>query len=423
MNLKRFLIITAISLFFVLETRAQFNLDAQYRPRFEVRDGYRKLATEGSTPSAFISQRTRLSFSYKTEKIKLKFTPQDVRIWGDEQLASSNGVYGDNASIDLFEGYAEIKMGNVGWISVGRQQLVYDHQRLFAARNWNQNGITHDAVVFKLSVNQWNIHAGSSWNSLDATLSDNLYLPGHIKSLNYLWANRKFSDLLNFSFLHIASGVTETDSTNTLYFKQTTGIYTEYNNNGLKLRGNAYYQYGKNNTGKHVSAFLIDADAGYQIGNLTPGIGLSYLSGNKNPGGSTDKLFDVLYGSRHRYFGHMDYFRDFVKHTKEGGLADFYFYLKYKFSKTVTLANTGHYFQLAQINANTPNNKNLGYENDLMLKCKFSDWGSIESGYVFYLPTESLKILQGVSNNKFSQFFYLELTLKPTLFKQEAKSL
>jgi len=421
MILKRFLIITAISLFVTLETQAQFKIDAQYRSRFEYRDGYRKLAAEGSTPSSIISQRARLSFSYITEKLKLRFTPQDVRVWGDEQLASSTGVYGNNASIDLLEGYAEIKMGNVGWISVGRQQLVYDHQRLLAARNWNQNGIAYDAVVLKLGVNQWNIHAGSSWNSLDATLSDNLYLPNRIKTLNYLWANRKFIDPFNFSFLHIVSGVTKTDSTNTLYFRHTTGIYAEYNNSAFKLRGNAYYQYGKNKTGKDVSSFLIDADAGYKIGNLTPGIGLSYLSGNNDPGGSNDKVFDVLYGARHRYFGHMDYFRDFTKHTKEGGLVDLYAYLEYPFSKAVSLTNIGHYLQLAQINALTPNHKNLGYENELMLNYKFNDWGSIKSGYVFYLPTESLKTLQGVSNDKFSQFIYLELTLRPTLFKQEAK--
>ena len=413
------LIITVIFLFVVLVTRAQFKIEAQYRPRFELRDGYRKLATDGSVPTVVISQRTRLSFSYESEKLKLKLTPQDVRVWGDEQLASSTGVYGDNASIDLFEAYAEMRIGNLGWLSVGRQQLVYDFERLLAARNWNQNGMAYDAIVLKLGINQWDIHAGSTWNSLDATLSDNLYLPDRIKSLNYLWANRKFSDQLNFSFLHIASGVTETDSTNTLHFRQTTGINAEYKWNNLKLRGNAYYQYGKNNTGTTVSAFLIDADAGYNIGNITPGVGLSYLSGNNDPDSSTDKLFDVLYGARHRYFGHMDYFRDFEKHTKEGGLADFYAYLKYEFSKTISLTNIGHYFLLAQTNALTPNDKYLGYENELMLNYKFNDWGTIKSGYVFYLPTESFKTLQGVSNDKFSQFFYLELTLKPTLFKQK----
>ena len=419
-HFKLFLITATISLFIVFETKAQFKIDAQYRPRFEYRDGYRKLATDGSVPTGIISQRTRLFFSYESEKIKIKFTPQDVRIWGDEQLASSTGVYGDNASLDLFEAYAEIKMGNLGWISVGRQQLVYDYERLLAARNWNQNGLAYDAVVFKLDVSQWNIHAGSSWNSLDATLSDNFYLPNRIKSLNFLWINRKFYNKLNFSFLHIASGVTETDSTNTLHFRQTTGIYADYKSNNLKLRGNAYYQYGKNKTGINISAFLFDADIAYKIGKLTSGLGLSYLSGNKNPEGTTDNLFNILYGARHKYFGHMDYFSDFAKHTKEGGLTDFYVYLEYKFSKTISLTNIGHYFQLAQTNSNTPNNKNLGYENELMLKYKFNDWGSIKSGYVFYLPTESFKILQDVPNDKFSQFFYLELTIKPTLFKQKS---
>ncbi len=53
-----------------------------------------------------------------------------------------------------------------------------------------------------------------------------------------------------------------------------------------------------------------------------------------------------------------------------------------------------------------------------MLKYRFSAWGSIKSGYVFYLPTESFKILQAIPDDKFSQFLYIELTLKPTLFKQ-----
>lgn len=106
-------------------------------------------------------------------------------------------------------------------------------------------------------------------------------------------------------------------------------------------------------------------------------------------------------------------------HTKQGGLADYYFYLDYKISKSLSIRNIGHYFQLAQANLTTPGDKNLGYENDLVLKYKFSDWGALESGYMFFLPTESLKTIQGVANEKYSQFFYLQLTLTPILFKQE----
>jgi hypothetical protein len=117
-------LVCLISICFISKSGfAQFTVDAQYRNRFELRDGYKKLASEGATPAAFISQRTRLSFIYENEFLKLRFTPQDVRIWGDEQLSSSTGVFGDYASLDLFEAFVEIKTNENGWLSVGRQQL------------------------------------------------------------------------------------------------------------------------------------------------------------------------------------------------------------------------------------------------------------------------------------------------------------
>jgi hypothetical protein len=113
----------------------------------------------------------------------------------------------------------------------------------------------------------------------------------------------------------------------------------------------------------------------------------------------------------------MDYFRSFDSHTKEGGLVDYYFFLDYKFTKNTSLRNTGHYFQLEQTNPATPDDRNLGYENDLVLKYQLANWGALESGYLFYLPTGSLKTIQGVEDDKFSQFLYVQLTVSPSLFK------
>jgi hypothetical protein len=422
MKLKYYnlLIILFIPKVFPSEVNAQLTVDAQYRNRFEARDGYRQITQDGSTPAVFISQRTRISLYYQADYLKIRFTPQDVRIWGDEQLATSTGVFGDRASLDLFEGYIELKAGNTGWFSVGRQQLVYDNQRLLGKRNWNQFGISYDAVVVKLQLNDWNLHIAGSWNTLLETLTDNSYPSGRIKSLNFIWLNRNLNNNLNLSFLHIASGVTQTDTTNKIYFRQTSGIYSEYKNDNLIVLGNVYYQYGKSKTGTNVSAYLICADVGYKISNLTPGIGVDYLSGNDKTGTDqkTDNLFDVLYGSRHRYFGYMDYFRNFPSHTSQGGLVDYYLYLDYKFLESLSVRNIGHYFRLAQTNPTTPENKNLGFENDLVLKYKFKDWGAFESGYCFIVPAESLKTIQGTPVEKLQQFFYLQLTITPTLFKQ-----
>jgi hypothetical protein len=419
-NYKPFTLLILISVL-CHTVSAQFSVDAQLRSRFEFRDGYQKLAVEGSTPAMFVSQRTRLTFGYETSSLKLKFTPQDVRLWGDQAKMNASGV-GDNPSLDLLEAYAEVRLGNAGWVSAGRQQLVYDNRKLLGHRNWNQNGMSYDALVFKFKPGNWNIHAGASWNTMAEAISDNPYPSTRIKSLNFLWLNRKFNENFKLSMLHISSGVTKTDTTNPMNFRHSTGFYGEYKKNNFSALSNFYYQYGKNQKGRKVSAFLFNADAAYKSGNLTTGIGMGYLSGNnKTQGiGETDKLFDPLYGNRHENFGAIDYFNSFPTQTMQGGVADYYIYLGYRISDKLSLKNTGHYFTLAQSNPQTPEDKNLGFENDLILSFRFSSWGNLDGGYCFFLPTESLKTIQKVEQDKFSQFFYLQLTLTPNLFKQTA---
>jgi len=305
---------------------SQLKIDAESRSRFEFRDGYQKLLPENSDPAAFISQRTRISFGFEKEKIKLKITPQDVRIWGDEETSSSSGVFGDKSSIELFEGYAEIKAAKPLWISIGRQQISYDNKRILGDRNWNQTGIAYDAVILKFTFNKTKLNVGSSWNSAIDGLSGNLYSSARIKTLNFLWLNNKFNDKFNASFLHITSGVTKTDTTETLYFKNTAGIYFDYKSDYLNLNGDVFYQYGKNQKGINTSAYLADIEASTKISKLTVGAGLSYLSGNKKVGNeqTEDNLFDVLYGNRHKFFGLMDYYRNFSSDTKQAGLSDYY---------------------------------------------------------------------------------------------------
>lgn len=419
--MKQVLLLASLITITSVKLPAQFNIQAELRNRFELRDGYRSLSAKDTTPARLIWQRSRISFNYETKNFKLTITPQDVRLWGDESQRSSSGVFGDEASLELYEGYAEIKLGTLGWVSVGRQELKYDNQRLLATRNWNNNGMTYDAVLFKLKAANWDIHLAGTWNSLAEASSGNLYPSNRIKNLMFLWANHTFNENLALSLLHTAVGATKTDTTNTLYYKQTTGFYAAFKKDDLNMWGEAYYQYGKTNTDKNVSAYLFAVDGSYKINNFTPGIGLTLLSGNSKTGAeqNTENLFDIHYGARHRFYGFMDYYRNFSSHTNQGGLADYYFYLDYKFSKSVSLRNIGHYFRLAQNNATTPTDKNLGYENDLVLKYKFSDWGILESGYLFYLPTNTLKTLQGDSNAGFQQFIYVQLSLTPTLFPQQ----
>ncbi|WP_157202519.1 alginate export family protein [Marinilabilia salmonicolor] len=398
-----------------LAVTGQMKVYVEYRPRFEYRDGYKELLSEGASPSLIASQRLRMSVSYKSDGIRLKVTLQDIRIWGDEQISSSTGVFGDEGSFDLFEGYAELRLWDKSWVSVGRQQLSYDNQRLLSGRNWNQHGLSYDAVVFKTHRGTWDIHAGTSWNSLSATTSGNTYPSERIKSLNFLWLKKNLGEQLNVSLSHIASGVTETDSTNAMNFRQTSGLYAQFSDGTLSVKGNFYYQYGENQTGNAVSAYLMDVDAALLLGRYTGGAGFSYLSGNDGGDTETDNLFDLLYGARHRFFGHMDYFRNMASHTGGGGLSDWYGFLGYKMSDKVFLKNTTHFFSLAETNQNTPESKSLGMENEVELKYKFNDWGSLKAGWLFYVPTDSFRQMQGVGNERFPNFAFVELTISPNM--------
>ncbi|PKP50946.1 MAG: hypothetical protein CVT92_13940 [Bacteroidetes bacterium HGW-Bacteroidetes-1] len=406
------------------QVNGQFFINTQLRNRLELRDGYQKLATEGQQPTLLISQRTRMTLGFDSDLLKIRFTPQDVRIWGDQARMSATGP-GDNPSLDILEAFAELKLGKNIWVSTGRQQLIYDNKRLFGDRNWNQNSISYDAVVFKLKPKGWNLNAGGSWNTLVNALSENPYPKSRIKSLNFLWVNREINNHLKLSLLHISSGVTKTDTTNTLNFRHTTGIYGIYKKKGITVWGSGYYQYGKNQNGNNLSALLFDADISYSKGKLTAGAGIGYLSGNNSipDNDNTDNLFDPLYGTRHAFFGYMDYFSNFPAHTKQGGLIDYYLYLDYKISKSIGIKNMCHYFTLSQANQLTPSDKALGFENDLLLRYRFSTWGNLEGGYSFMLPTETLKAVQNVPDNKFSQFFYLQLTLSTEIFRQTASPL
>lgn len=393
---------------------AQINMDAHLRNRFELRDGYQKLAAAGSVPAALVSQRTRVTLNYQSEQLKIKIAAQDVRLWGDNPIMSVTGT-GDNATLGLFEGYAEIRLGNRGWLSTGRQQLIYDKEWIFAARNWNQNGIAYDAAVLKLKFSNCNLHVGSSWNTMTEGTSDNFYPSSRIKSLNYVWLNHKITSTINISLIQVASGVTKSDSENKLYFRQTSGIFAEFKKEHFNAYGNAYYQYGKNQQGKSVNAFLIHLDASYQTGRYTAGTGFAILSGNQHIGSEQlkDRLFDNLYGARHRYFGFLDYFRS-SDHTQQGGLNDYFVSFDATITERINLRNVCHYFRLNQPNPLTLRNKNLGFENDLVLKYTFNNWGTFESGFMFILPTETLQAIQNVPDAKFSRFVYFQLTIMPT---------
>jgi len=55
---------------------AQFSLTGQLRTRTEVRDGYGTLNLKGTDAASFTSQRARLTFGYKWDRVNFNFSVQ-----------------------------------------------------------------------------------------------------------------------------------------------------------------------------------------------------------------------------------------------------------------------------------------------------------------------------------------------------------
>src|SRR5687767_6566534 len=89
-NYRLFTIIVIIACCQSLDTMAQFTLTGQIRPRFESRNGVGNLVPIGTKNANFISQRTRLIFGYKWDRLTVGTSVQDVRVWGADASTISN---------------------------------------------------------------------------------------------------------------------------------------------------------------------------------------------------------------------------------------------------------------------------------------------------------------------------------------------
>lgn len=156
----------------VLQTNAQLTLIPQVRTRTEYRNGAGTLKPKTYDASFFTSQRTRLTFNYKMNRLILQTSIQDVRVWGQDASTISNA---DGSKLGLHEAWAEVIVSNkkdstikspVDYFAIrlGRQELLYDDSRLLGNLDWLQQARRHDAVVLKLLNKGWQADLGFAFN-------------------------------------------------------------------------------------------------------------------------------------------------------------------------------------------------------------------------------------------------------------------
>ena len=177
--------------FITIDASAQFTLTGQLRTRTEIRNGLGNLVLKGSKAAAFTSQRTRLNFGYKWDRLTIGVAVQDVRVWGQDASSVSNA---DGNRLMLHEAWADLVLANKAdttikfklfdlmSIKIGRQELSYDDVRLIGNLDWLQQGRRHDMVLLKTVHKGWQVDIGYAFNqNSDAFgVTGTSYIPANV---------------------------------------------------------------------------------------------------------------------------------------------------------------------------------------------------------------------------------------------------
>lgn len=421
-----FLLLSSTPLF------AQFTINAELRTRAELNHGLMTLPTENSEAALFVTQRSRLNLKYKNEKFLSYFSMQDIRIWGENDIATKTGIQTSTKGFGISEAWFDWKFRKNWGLKTGRQIWNYDDGRLLSHRNWNQYGLAYDAFLLHLDKDDFQFHLGSSinntWLSFDKTsLNPNSPyeepLGYRIKYFNFLWMKFHASKKFSISLSEYVANYLAQNTTSTLYTLATTALHFDFHTEKTKILANVFYQYGSKTSNQKESSYMLTISGKHKLNSIEIGAGLDYMSGD----GKNTQAFDIMYGARHKYNGWMNYYV-IPKSTKDGGLIDLNANIKWSINKQHSLYASLHKFWLEvpvygdMVGGDYSDfNKSLGAELDLNYTYKYNKTFNIQAFFGYYFATKTTELVKGIPEGKSTSPYWasIMLTFKPQLFKTE----
>lgn len=396
----KLIVVLILGLVFAQKSMAQFTLSGEFRPRTELSHGYKTLAAEDQDASTITTQRTRLNFGFKNEFINTGLVFQDVRQWGNQPQLVNNEDY----ATSIHEAWAEILFTPEFSLKAGRQELVYDDQRIFGNVGWAQQARSHDVALFKLKKD-FDLHFGIVHHE-NNDLTDNLYNgPDAYKDLQFVWFHQNW-DATQLSLLFLNNGVPVMENADQkTKYSQTVGGRITTVAKPVKLAANLYYQGGKHVSGYNISALNLLLEASLERFTL----GFEHLSGTSFDD-SKYKSFTPLYGTNHKFNGFMDYFY-VSNHIGSVGLNDVYLKFDYSNEKWGFNAHL-HYFGAAA-DLYEDFDRYLGTELDLTGTWKVNPMTKISLGLSSLFAGDSMQVLKGGDNSAFQCWGYLMLSVTP----------
>lgn len=409
-----------------------FTINGEIRPRAEFRDGYQTPLTTDQTPALVTLNRTRLKFDFESERINTRFTIQDSRIWGTSSHNSNN------IPLTIFEGWAQYMFTPELSITVGRQTLAFDYNRLFSASNWLNEGKAHDLALLKYKNADLKVQAGFAVNQPYDVKEESLFSL-YYQRLGFVRAEKLFAEKYKASAIVVIEGFQNTTidapsasivEDGTHYERVTSGINFEIVDKELPLGFllTAYYQFGKSADQIHIestniihddlNAYLLAAKLNYQVAEpANVYLGSDIYSGTDEDS-EEDNTWDKLYGSNHSYNGSMEYW----KKVPTAGLIDIYGGAKFNFMDKKLTADASFHFFTTQKEMSAYSDKKLGSELDIKLQYKVIKDFALECGWSSYFNSDNTLAIKGLANadTRFQQWAYIMLTINPQLFSSKS---
>ena len=410
------------------EADNEFTIDAKINTRGEIRVGGfnpdDEEENEKERMSHFIMGQYRLNLGYKrADWFELRLSPQFSGVWGQA-----------GGNLSLSEGWLSMRHTKTGlFAKLGRQTLEYDDERILGYDDWTMTAPTHDALKLGYEGHGHKLHILLAYNQNSENISQGTtYYAGGIqpyKTMQTLWYHYETpKSLFGMSLLGMNIGVQSKNSNfpDTTFFQQLFGAYVKLKPSIVTLEGSFYYQMGKEENAMKLDAFMGSAKLQVTPSKIyTLFAGYDYLSGDQFPvrinGGfglifhEKARAFCPLFGSHHEFYGAMDFFyMDNYLNNFSPGLQNLYAGGVVNPVRGLRIDAAYHYYAIsADLNKLK---KSLGHEFVINVGYSFAKFVRVSAGYSYMQGTETMEILQQVSQTRRLHWGWVMLTVNPTIF-------
>lgn len=254
-------------------------VDLQIRARSEWRDGYKLAVAPGTEPNLLTVQRSRLTFHGSWNRFDYRFGAQDVRTFGGPS-GQTQGTIG------VSEAWWAWNATNGMRVTVGRQDIKFDDERVVGAVNWSNPGRFLDGVRWdrrRDDPTKGNTTAALTWDELSQTRRFMAYhraMVGERHRLSFL----VFDQDSDTEPSALTAGFTTRFALGTSIWCATEAYVQQWDRGGM--------------------ATMFIADAGYNGGDGHRWrAGLDLLTDDTAPA-----AFQPFLGTNHKHYGWMDQF-------------------------------------------------------------------------------------------------------------------